>query len=92
MAFGGEVHHYIRLELGESARDFGSVANIGTPECVSRLVSNGGEGIEIARVSEFIKNHYFSARLEYETSRNRRTYKAGTAGDEYTHPRLFQSF
>ena len=39
VAFGGEMHHGVRVELGKEFRDGRTVADVGAAELVARVIS-----------------------------------------------------
>ena len=58
MTFGGEVDDGVRLDGGDQLSHGAGVGDVGFDEPVSRVVRDGGEVVEVARVGEFVEDHY----------------------------------
>src|ERR1700675_5172492 len=54
VAFGGEMHHRIRLELFKDGFYGVLVANIGVSEPIAWIAAHSAERIEIAGVCQFV--------------------------------------
>ena len=55
MALGGEVHHRARLVLGKQTIEQRAVADVAVDEDVARIALQGGQGFEVAGVSQRVE-------------------------------------
>ena len=62
MAFGGKMHHGVRLIALEQLAHLRRVGDIGAHEGVARIVRHRRERIEIARIGELVDHQHLMRR------------------------------
>ena len=66
MAFGGQMHHAVGLEVREGGVHGGAVANIGLEEMIARVVFDIAQRGEIAGIGQLVDIEHGDAGLADE--------------------------
>ena len=80
--FGGKMDDRLGLVFGENALDGGLIDDVSVDKDMARIVERGAQGIQIARISQFVQIHDpdrpFGDALPDETAPD----KSSAAGDK----------
>ncbi len=84
MGLGGQMHNMTGTEAGKNLAQSGPVTDINAVKLVIRVLFNALQRFEIAGVGEFVNNADLVFALRQDMTRQSRTDKAGTAGNQNT--------
>ncbi|MNN65112.1 hypothetical protein D3C81_1805920 [compost metagenome] len=85
MGFGSQVHDRVRLEPCQHCADGGLIADVGLHELIASVGGNAAQRLQIAGVGQLVQVEHFMFGVPDQMANQRRTDKAGTAGDENAH-------
>src|SRR5471030_158902 len=82
MAFSGEMHNHVRLEVLNDFAKAGCIGNVGPNEAVAGVLCDRHKRLEIARIGELVDNEHIMRRFFDDMAYNRRADETSSAGDE----------
>gem|GEM_PF-4367724 len=88
MAFGGQVHHRIRLVGGKDPVQLRTVTDIYLLKGVAVTCGHVGEGFEVACIGKLIKVDHRILSVTDDMANNSRTDKTGSTGYKNFHKRF----
>ena len=82
MALGGQMHHRIRLKVGENPLQGLAIADIRPVEPIARLHLDPGQGSRIGGIGQSIQIGHFRCGLGEQPVHQRRADETGPPGDQ----------
>ena len=82
MAFGGEMHHGVRLKALEHLAHLRRIGDVRAHERVARIVRHRRERIQIARIGELVDHQHLMVGLADDVANHRGADEARAAGDQ----------
>lgn len=85
MGLGGQVHDRLGLEALEQRADGGLVDDIGLDELVAGVGGDTRQRLQVACVGQLVEVEHLVFGVADQVANQRRSNKAGTAGNENAH-------